>query len=40
MITNREKGIREKTKIESEDRGYFAMFSDREGNTLGLYSDK
>ena len=32
--------VREKTKIESEDRGYFAMFSDSEGNTLGLYSDK
>ena len=32
--------VREKTKIESEDRGYFAMFSDSEGNTLGLYSAK
>ena len=32
--------VREKTKIESEGRGYFAMFTDSEGNTLGLYSDK
>ena len=32
--------VREKTKIESDCRGYFAMFSDSEGNTLGLYSDK
>ncbi len=30
----------EETKIESDCRGYFAMFSDSEGNTLGLYSDK
>lgn len=32
--------VREKTKIESDCQGYFAMFSDSEGNTLGLYSDK
>lgn len=32
--------VREKTKIESDNRGYFAMFSDSEGNTLGLYSDQ
>ncbi len=32
--------IRPKTKIEVEGRGYFALFSDCEGNTLGLYSDK
>ena len=32
--------VREKTKIESDCRGYFAMFSDSEVNTLGLYSDK
>lgn len=32
--------VREKTKIESDCRGYFAMFSDSEGNTVGLYSDK
>lgn len=29
-----------KTKIEVEGRGYFALFSDSEGNTIGLYSDK
>ena len=32
--------IRPKTKIEAEDRGYFALFIDSEGNRLGLYSDK
>ena len=32
--------VRKKTKIESEGRGYFALFSDSEGNTVGLYSDK
>lgn len=32
--------LRGKTKIEADCRGYFAMFSDSEGNTLGLYSDK
>lgn len=29
-----------KTKIEAEGRGYFATFTDTEGNRLGLYSDK
>ncbi|NDW19663.1 VOC family protein [Dysgonomonas sp. 216] len=28
-----------KTKIESDDRGYFAVFTDCEGNRLGLYSE-
>lgn len=28
-----------KTKIEVEGRGYFAVFSDCEGNRLGLYQD-
>lgn len=32
--------IKAKTKIEVEGRGYFALFSDSEGNTIGLYSDK
>ncbi len=31
---------RSKTKIEAEDRGYFALFIDSEGNKVGLYSDK
>ncbi len=29
-----------KTKIEDENRGYFAVFTDCEGNRVGLYSDK
>lgn len=32
--------IRPKTKIEVEGKGYFAQFSDSEGNTLGLYAGK
>ncbi len=28
-----------KTKIESEGMGYFAVFTDTEGNKLGIYSD-
>ena len=31
--------LRPKTKIEAEGLGYFALFSDSEGNTLGLYSE-
>ena len=34
------KTVRPKTKIEADGMGYFAMFSDSEGNTLGLYADK
>lgn len=29
-----------KTKIEADGRGYFSVFTDCEGNSLGLYSDK
>lgn len=29
-----------KTKIEADNRGYFAAFIDCEGNRVGLYSDK
>ncbi|NDW09756.1 VOC family protein [Dysgonomonas sp. 520] len=29
-----------KTKIEADDRGYFSVFEDCEGNQIGLYSDK
>jgi len=29
-----------KTKIEAENRGYFSVFIDCEGNRLGLYSDR
>lgn len=31
--------IRSKTKIEAEGRGYFALFTDSEGNRMGLYAD-
>lgn len=34
------KVTREKTKIESDGLGYFAIFMDSEGNQLGLYSDR
>lgn len=29
-----------KTKIEADNRGYFSVFIDCEGNRVGLYSDK
>lgn len=32
--------LRPKTKIEADGMGYFAQFSDSEGNTLGLYAEK
>ncbi len=32
--------VKEKTKIEAEGRGYFALIQDSEGNTIGLYSDQ
>lgn len=32
--------VRTKTKIEAEGMGYFAIFTDSEGNNIGLYSDK
>lgn len=32
--------VKKRTKIEAEGRGYFAMFLDCEGNTIGLYGDK
>ncbi len=31
--------VRQKTKIEVEGRGYFALFIDSEGNQVGLYGD-
>lgn len=34
------KTVRPKTKIVAEGMGYFAQFSDSEGNTLGLYAEK
>lgn len=29
-----------RTKIEAEDRGYYAVFADTEGNHVGIYADK
>lgn len=34
------KTVRLKTKIEADGMGYFALFADSEGNTLGLYAEK
>ncbi len=34
------KTIKPKTKIEAGNNGYFALFSDTEGNRLGVYSEK
>ncbi len=34
------KTLTPKTKIIVEGRGFFALFSDTEGNRLGVYSDK
>lgn len=31
--------VKTKTKIEAENRGYFALFLDSEGNKVGLYGD-
>lgn len=33
------KVLRAKTKIEAEGKGYFALFTDSEGNRLGLYEN-
>ena len=32
--------VQGKTKIDAEDRGYFALFIDSEGNKIGLYGDE
>ena len=29
-----------KTKIEADDKGWFAVFTDSEGNRIGVYSEK
>ena len=39
ITTNGGKIVRPKTKIEAEGRGYFAVFSDCEGNRVGLYGE-
>ncbi|MDR2916600.1 MAG: VOC family protein [Tannerella sp.] len=33
------KVTRKKTKIEADGMGFFAIFTDSEGNSIGLYSD-
>jgi predicted enzyme related to lactoylglutathione lyase len=33
------KVIQPKTKIQAENRGYFSLFIDSEGNKIGLYGD-
>ena len=32
--------VQQKTKIQADGRGYFAIFIDCEGNKIGLYGDK
>jgi predicted enzyme related to lactoylglutathione lyase len=32
--------VQQKTKIEAEGRGFFALFIDSEGNRVGLYGDE
>ena len=39
IVANGGKIIKQKTKIEAEGRGFFALFLDTEGNRLGLYGD-
>ena len=39
VVENGGEVVREKTKIEAEGRGYFALFIDSEGNKVGLYED-
>lgn len=40
ITANGGKSVRLKTKNEAGGMGYFAQFSDSEGNTLGLYAEK
>ncbi len=40
IVENGGEIVKPKTKIEAEDRGYFALFIDSEGNRMGLYGDK
>ena len=42
MVRIRQHGgeiLQDKTKIEAENRGYFALFLDSEGNKVGLYGN-
>lgn len=40
VAANGGKVIQPKKKIEAEGRGYFGIFTDSEGNRVGLYSDR
>jgi len=40
VIANGGRIVQPKTKIEAENRGYFALFIDSEGNRMGIYGDK
>lgn len=40
ITANGGKVITPKTKIEAEGKGYFALFTDTEGNKAGIYSDR
>ena len=39
VVENGGQIIQQKTKIEAEGRGYFALFIDSEGNKVGLYGN-
>ena len=39
VVDNGGRILTEKTKIDAEGRGYFALFFDSEDNKIGLYSD-
>lgn len=39
ILSNGGSIVHPKTKIEAEGRGYFALFTDSEGNKVGLYGD-
>lgn len=39
LIKNGGSAVRPKTKIEAEGRGWFALFTDSEGDRMGLYGD-
>ncbi len=38
VVQNGGSVVRSKTKIDAEDRGFFALFMDSEGNQVGFYS--
>ncbi len=40
IVENGGSVVQPKTKIEAEGRGWFALFTDSEGNRMGLYGDE